>query len=65
MQTSGTTQQSIETRRKYVSIFNATMIKIWREQIALLGVIYSGVLYRSTVGVSMTADDKFIDISLE
>ena len=40
------------------------MIKIWREQIALLGVIDTGVLYRSTVGVSLTADGKFIDITL-
>ena len=65
MQTSGTTQQSIEVRRKYVRAFNATMVKIWREQIALLGVIDTGALYRSTVGISMTADGKFIDITLE
>ena len=65
MQTSGTTQQSIEERRKYVTAFNATMVKIWREQIALLGVIDTGALYRSTVGISMTADGKFINISLE
>ena len=65
MQTSGTTQQSIEARRKYVRAFNATMVKIWREQIALLGVIDTGALYRSTVGISMTADGKFIDITLE
>lgn len=65
MQTSGTTQQSIEERRKYVTAFNATMIKIWREQIALLGVIDTGALYRSTVGISMTADGKFINITLE
>ena len=65
MQTSGTTQQSIEARRKYVRAFNATMIKIWREQIVLLGVIDTGALYRSTVGISMTADGKFIDITLE
>ena len=65
MQTSGTTQQSIEERRKYVTAFNSTMIKIWREQIALLGVIDTGALYRSTVGISMTADGKFIDITLE
>ena len=64
MQTSGTTQESIEERRKYVTAFNATMIKIWREQIALLGVIDTGALYRSTVGVLLTADGKFIDITL-
>ena len=61
----GTDNQQLEARRKYVTAFNATMIKIWREQIALLGVIDTGALYRSTVGISMTADGKFINISLE
>lgn len=61
----GTPKDSVEERRKYVRAFNATMVKIWREQIALLGVIDTGALYRSTVGISMTADGKFIDITLE
>ena len=61
----GTDNQQLEARRKYVTAFNATMVKIWREQIALLGVIDTGALYRSTVGISMTADGKFIDITLE
>lgn len=61
----GTDNQQLEARRKYVTAFNATMIKIWREQIALLGVIDTGALYRSTVGISMTADGKFIEITLE
>lgn len=62
---SGTDNQQLEARRKYVRAFNATMVKIWREQIALLDVIDTGALYRSTVGISMTADGKFIDIPLE
>ena len=41
------------------------MVKIWREQIALLDVIDTGALYRSTVGISMTVVGKFIDITLE
>lgn len=61
----GTVKDSVEQRRKYVTAFNATMVKIWREQIALLGVIDTGALYRSTVGISMTADGKFVDITLE
>lgn len=61
----GTVKDSVEQRRKYVTAFNATMVKIWREQMALLGVIDTGALYRSTIGISMTADGKFIDISLE
>ena len=61
---SGNDRQQLEERRKYVRSFNSTMVKIWREKIALLGVIDTGALYRSTVGVSMTADGKFIDITL-
>ena len=51
-------------REKYVRAFNSTMIKIWREQIALLGVIDTGALYRSTLAVSMTADNKFTSVTL-
>ena len=54
----GTVKDSVEQRRKYVTAFNTTMVKIWREQMALLGVIDTGALYRSTVGISMTADGK-------
>ena len=60
----GTDNQQLEARRKYVTAFNATMVKIWREQIALLGVVDTGALYRSTVAVSMTADGKFTSVSL-
>ena len=62
---SGNDNEQLEARRKYVTAFNATMVKIWREQIALLGAVDTGALYRSTVGISMTADGKFIDITLE
>lgn len=54
----------IEERRKYVTAFNRTMIKIWREQISLLGVVDTGALYRSTLAVGMTADGKFTQITL-
>ena len=55
---------AIEERRKYVTAFNRTMIKIWREQISLLGVVDTGALYRSTLAVGMTADGKFTQITL-
>ena len=61
---SGATDKAQQEREKYVRAFNATMIKIWREQISLLGVVDTGALYRSTVAVSMTADGKFTSISL-
>jgi len=57
-------QSAQKARERYVKAFNATMVRIWREQIALLGVVDTGALYRSTVAVSMTADGKFTSISL-
>ncbi len=54
----------LEERRKYVSAFNATMIKIWREQITLLGVVDTGALYRSTLALGMNADGKFTSVTL-
>lgn len=41
------------------------MVRIWREQIALLGVIDTGALYRSTLAVRMNADGKYTSITLE
>ena len=51
-------------RQKYVNAFNATMIKIWQEQIVKLGVIDTGALYRSTVAVGMNADGKYTSVTL-
>ena len=59
------TDKNLEARRKYIAAFNSTMIKIWREQIALLGVIDTGSLYRSTVAVRTTADGKIVSVDLE
>ncbi len=61
---SGTNSDPIEERRKYVTAFNDTMIKIWREQITLLGVVDTGALYRSTLAVGMSADGKFTSVTL-
>ena len=61
----GTTDKALQERQKYVQAINSTMIKIWREQIALLGVIDTGALYRSTLAVRMNADGKYTSITLE
>lgn len=53
-----------QEREKYVRAFNSTMIKIWREQISLLGVVDTGALYRSTLAIGMKADGTFTSISL-
>ena len=53
-----------QEREKYVRAFNSTMIKIWREQIILLGAIDTGALYRSTLAIGMTADGKYTSVTL-
>lgn len=60
----GTTDKALQERQKYVQAFNSTMIKMWREQITLLGVVDTGALYRSTLAVGMTADGKYTSITL-
>lgn len=62
MQTNGLDPEA--ERRKYVTAFNSTMIKIWRERIALLKVIDTGALYRSTLAVGMNADGKVTSVTL-
>ena len=57
-------QEAIEERAKYVAAFNDTMIKIWQEQITLLGVIDTGQLLHSPVGVRATADGKVSEVHL-
>lgn len=57
-------EKAIEERAKYVAAFNDTMIKIWQEQITLLGVIDTGQLLRSPVGVRVTADGKVSEVYL-
>lgn len=56
---------SLSERQKYVRAFNSTMIKIWREQIVMLGVIDTGALYRSVYALKMQADGKFLDVTFE
>lgn len=53
-----------EERRRYVTAFNSTMIKIWRERIALLKVVDTGALYRSTVSVGLSMDSKVSVVTL-
>ena len=51
-------------REKYVSAFNDTMLKIWREQITLLGVIDTGRLLSSPKSLPIRADGRFIEVGL-
>ena len=51
-------------REKYVLAFNDTMLKIWREQITLLGVIDTGRLLSSPLALPVHADGRFYEVSL-
>lgn len=59
-----TEQQAIEARRKYVCAFNATMVQMWKEQITLLGVIDTGALLHSTVGIATSFDGRITQVTL-
>ena len=54
----------LEERQKYVNAFNRTMIQIWQEQITKLGVIDTGRLLKSPTAFPVTADGRFLEISL-
>lgn len=51
-------------REKYIHAFNSTMIKIWKEQQTLLNAIETGALYRSTLAVGLTTDEKITSVTL-
>ena len=57
-------ESAIAERAKYVAAFNDTMIKIWKEQITLLGVIDTGALLRSPIAVRTSADGKISEVHL-
>ena len=59
-----TESESLEERQKYIAAFNYTMVKIWKEQITLLGVIDTGRLLNSPIGLSCSADGKFSEVYL-
>jgi hypothetical protein len=51
-------------REKYVNAFNDTMLRIWREQMTLLGVIDTGRLLASPKSLPVQADGRFIEVGL-
>ena len=59
-----TEQQAFQERQKFVNAFNDTMLKIWQEQITLLGVIDTGALLASPKAIAMRADGRFFEVSL-
>ena len=59
-----TEQQALEERQRWVNGFNDTMLKIWQEQITLLGVIDSGALLASPKALPVRADGRFFEVGL-
>lgn len=63
MKNSASNQAQTE-REKYILAWNDTMIKIWKEQITLLGVIDTGRLLQSPIKLATKADGKFVECTL-
>ena len=59
-----TEQQALQERQKFVTAFNDTMLKIWQEQITLLGVIDTGALLASPKALPLRADGRFFEVGL-
>ena len=57
-------QQAQDEREKYVMAFNDTMLKIWQEQITLLGVIDTHSLLRSPIALPVRTDWRFFEVGL-
>ena len=55
---------AFKEREKFVSAFNETMLKIWREQMTLLDVIDTGALLASPKALPIRADGQFIELGL-
>lgn len=55
---------AIEERRQYVTAFNTTMFKIWKEQILRLGILDTGNLYNSVSLKMPCLNDKVTEIFL-
>ena len=59
-----TEQQALKEREKFVTAFNDTMLRIWQEQITLLGVIDTGTLLASPKSLPVRADGRFFEVGL-
>lgn len=55
---------AFKEREKFVTAFNETMLKIWKEQMTLLDVIDMGALLASPKSLPIRADGQFIELGL-
>ena len=66
MQMNGNDQEqaALREREKFVTAFNETMLKIWKEQMTLLDVIDTGALLASPKSLPLHADGRFMELGL-
>ena len=57
-------QRAFSEREKFVTAFNETMLKIWKEQMTLLDVIDTGALLASPKALPLRADVRFLELGL-
>ena len=57
-------QAALREREKFVTAFNETMLKIWKEQMTLLDVIDTGALLASPKALPLRADGRFLELGL-
>ena len=57
-------EKAYSEREKFVMAFNDTMLKIWKEQMTLLGVIDTGALLASPKSLPIRADGRFMELGL-
>ncbi len=57
-------QAALREREKFVTAFNKTMLKIWKEQMTLLDVIDTGALLASPKSLPLRADGRFMELGL-
>ena len=57
-------EEALRARERYIASFNATMVRIWQENISRLNVIDTGNLLRSPIGISADHDGKFSEVTL-
>lgn len=57
-------QAALKEREKFVTAFNETMLKIWKEQMTLLDVIDTGALLASPKALPLRADGRFLELGL-
>ena len=57
-------EEALKERQKYVTAFNDTMVKIWKERITLLDVIDTRTLLNSPISLGYRADGRLVDVHL-